>query len=359
MTHTHILGLFAVLFLVPYLIPQILPKKILAVYAVICFLIASYLTYDVYRIPAHERWDGLGGALVQGFTYLIGFGILLGILVRAAGYAFAHKNLHRKYYWCLLIITPLLFCAYNYAPDFYRDWKRRPPSEQCAHSVANLNLGKTLIEIPTLSIISAALDDGNQPINKMDILHFLSNESLRKYCAKTDNGISRLAVNAISINFSRIETEKYHNKNFKAFCANHDYFFCKKERYFGVVPYVEDLALYYEGHYNANKMYGGMGDTLIKELKLGKSDQDYSKFNFIKIDELHDYNGNILNFRCRSAGDNLFCETNFSLSEDVRLIAGYVVSHENTENDIRKLYQDSFEFLNSLKANEVSDGSPH
>ncbi len=359
MTYTYILGLFTALFFVPYLLPQILPKKILAVYVAICFLIASYLYYDVHRIPAHERWDGLGGALAQGFTYLIGFGIFLGILVRSAGYLFAHKNIHNKYYFYLLIITPLLFFACNYVPDSYREWKRRAPNEKCIYGVANLDLGRTHIDTPTLSIISAALDDGNQPINKTAMLHFISNESLRTYCTKTKNGTSRLAVNAMSINLSRIEAEKHHSKKFKDFCVHQNYFFCKKERYFGVVPYVEDLSLYYEGHYNANKMYGGAGDTLIKELNLGKSNQSYSKSNFINIDSLRDYNGDVVNFRCRNAGDNLFCQTNISFSEDVRLIVGYVVSHGNVEGDLRKLHQDSFEFLDSMKVNEGINGSPH
>lgn len=347
------------LFLIPYLLPQAMPKRAMTGYSVVCFFIASYIAYDIYKIPAHQRWGGLGGALSQGIIYLVGLGVLLGILVRIIGYIFSYKKLHRKYYQYLLIITPFLFCAYNYVPDLYRDWKRRVPNEQCSYDTANLSIGKKLLDVPTLSIIAAALDDGNRPIKKMAMLHFLSNESLRIYCTKTNNGKSRLPVNAISVHFNHVGRERHHNERFKALCKRSGYFFCEKEDYFGTVPYVEDLALYFVGHYNADKMYGGAGETLIKELEAGANGDNNSKYSFIKINNLHDYNGKVVLFRCRDSSADLFCQTNIAFSTDVRLIAGYVVSHENTGKDLLKLYKDSLEFLNSMEVKEADNGRAH
>ncbi len=331
-------------------------RKTFIVYLFIAGGIAAYLTYDTLKLDPAERFDGPGGGFGLIIAYALAYGAGLGIFVRLLGFLFAYRKIQRKFYWALLILAPILLIGMLSIPSYYKKWERRPPTAQCDYDNANLSIGKTLINVPTFSIISTALDDGNQFTDRTDNLYFFSNESFRKYCAKTDNGKSRLPVNAVSVNFSRIETEKIHNGRFQNLCQKEDYFFCKEGRYFGVVPYVESLNMYYTGHYNADKMYGSTGETLIAELNANVSDEDYFKYNFIKMDDLRGNDGSAVTFRCRNARKNLFCQTNVAFSEDVRVIAGYVVSHESTESDIRKLYKDSLEFIDNIKVNEVSHG---
>ena len=130
-----------------------------------------------------------------------------------------------------------------------------------------------------------------------------------------------------------------------------DDYICKKERYFGVVPYVEDLALYYEGHYNANKMYGGTGDTLIKELKLGKPIE-------ITACSLYGYQGELFeNGRLivENAKTNLPCLTSLTSDKFVKtthLTTGTIVNMEDYTFMYLKKPQD---FIIRI----VSDFLPH
>lgn len=328
------------------------------IYLVVCGSIAAYLTYDVLKLDPHERFDGPGGAFGLIIANLLAYGAGLGILVRVTDFFFTYKKIQKKFYWALLLLAPVLLAGIITAPSYYQKWQRRSPAEGCAYDAVNLLVGQTLMRVPTFSIISAALDDGNQPIKKMDMLHFISNESLRKLCAMSRNGKTEISVNSITINFSRVDVDKYYDR-FKMLCEKDDYFFCKKERYFGVVPYIENLSLYYAEHYNADRMFGGTGDSLIKELNAGISNDRYFNYTFIKIDNTRDYNGGAVFFRCREARPNLFCQTNVTFSADARLTAGYVVSHENTEADLHKLYKDSFEFLDKIKINGGNNGRPH
>lgn len=332
---------FSLLFLVPYLLPQFLPtKKLFIIYLIICFFITALFAYDIYSVAAEKRWDSPGGIFGLIIVYLLGLGAALGILVRIAGFIFSHWQVRKAYYWALLLLAPFLLAGIIYGPD---KWKNREPSTKCSYELAHIQMGETNFKIPTFSIFTVGLGDGNEPIKKMKKLHFSFNSGLREFCSISNNGNDPVTATSIHANFSSLEREKHHNERFKTLCQKENFFFCDEKKHFGQVPYMEDLDIYHEGHYNANRMLGGAGETLIKELDIKPKSEKHSYLT------INDVNGKPLPFRCRDSNERLFCQSNTEISLNVRLVVGYVVSKENTKKDIQTLYRQTLSFLDEIK----------